>query len=163
MRFVETQDFTTAIHEHIRAFELFQGLPATCLYDNMKVVVTSQTPPRTGWLDELGRLKRRSITSPGVALKRAYVDSLELPVCSVRALLRADVLPDLLQFKPNRRNSVSSRPEMFAPEIPLLAAQPGDGNRALPFEKPDHRSHRMFRRNCEHICTWSGIRCPSTI
>jgi transposase len=41
VRFVETQDFTTTIREHIRAFELFQGLPATCLYDNMKVVVTS--------------------------------------------------------------------------------------------------------------------------
>jgi transposase len=41
VRFVETQDFTTTIREHIRAFELFQGLPATCLYDNMRVVVTS--------------------------------------------------------------------------------------------------------------------------
>jgi hypothetical protein len=36
---------------------------------------------------------------------------------------------------------------MFARKIPLLAAQPGDGNRTLPFEKPDHRSHRMLRRN----------------
>jgi transposase len=41
VRFVENQDFTTTLREHIRAFELFQGLPATCLYDNMKVVVTS--------------------------------------------------------------------------------------------------------------------------
>jgi transposase len=41
VRFVETQDFTTTTREHIRAFELFQGLPATCLYDNMRVVVTS--------------------------------------------------------------------------------------------------------------------------
>src|SRR5206468_9005296 len=41
LRFVESQDFTTTMREHIRAFELFQGLPATCLYDNMKVVVTS--------------------------------------------------------------------------------------------------------------------------
>lgn len=41
VRFVESQDFTTTIREHIRAFELFQGLPATCLYDNMKVVVAS--------------------------------------------------------------------------------------------------------------------------
>jgi transposase len=28
VRFVAAQDFTTAIREHIRAFELFQGLPA---------------------------------------------------------------------------------------------------------------------------------------
>jgi transposase len=40
VRFVETQDFATTIREHVRAFEYFGGLPATCLYDNMKVVVT---------------------------------------------------------------------------------------------------------------------------
>jgi len=39
--FVESQDFTTTIREHVRAFEHFQGAAATCLYDNMKVVVTS--------------------------------------------------------------------------------------------------------------------------
>jgi transposase len=41
LRFMESQDFTTTIREHVRAFEYFQGLAATCLYDNMKVVVTS--------------------------------------------------------------------------------------------------------------------------
>jgi len=41
LHFVETQDFTTTIREHVRAFNYFQGLAATCLYDNMKVVVTS--------------------------------------------------------------------------------------------------------------------------
>jgi transposase len=41
LRFVESQDFTNTIREHVRAFEYFQGLAATCLYDNMKVVVTS--------------------------------------------------------------------------------------------------------------------------
>jgi transposase len=40
LRFVESQDFTNTIREHVRAFEYFQGLAATCLYDNMKVVVT---------------------------------------------------------------------------------------------------------------------------
>jgi transposase len=40
LRFVETQDFATTIREHVRAFEYFDGLAATCLYDNMKVVVT---------------------------------------------------------------------------------------------------------------------------
>ena len=40
VRFVETQDFATTIREHVRAFEQFGGLAATCLYDNMKVVVT---------------------------------------------------------------------------------------------------------------------------
>ena len=40
-RFVETQDFATTVREHVRAFEYFGGLAATCLYDNMKVVVTA--------------------------------------------------------------------------------------------------------------------------
>jgi transposase len=40
VRFVETQDFTATIREHVRAFEYLGGLAATCLYDNMKVVVT---------------------------------------------------------------------------------------------------------------------------
>jgi len=40
VRFVERQDFATTIREHVRAFEYCGGLAATCLYDNMKVVVT---------------------------------------------------------------------------------------------------------------------------
>src|SRR5258707_1148905 len=40
VRFVETQDFATTIREHVRAFEYLEGAAATCLYDNMKVVVT---------------------------------------------------------------------------------------------------------------------------
>ena len=40
VRFVEKQDFATTIREHVRAFEYLGGLAATCLYDNMKVVVT---------------------------------------------------------------------------------------------------------------------------
>ena len=34
------QDFATTIREHIRAFEHLGGVAATCLYDNMKVVVS---------------------------------------------------------------------------------------------------------------------------
>jgi transposase len=38
--FTEHQDFDTTIREHIRGFEYLHGVAATCLYDNMKVVVT---------------------------------------------------------------------------------------------------------------------------
>jgi transposase len=38
--FTERQDFETTIRQHIQAFHHLQGLAATCLYDNMKVVVT---------------------------------------------------------------------------------------------------------------------------
>ncbi len=37
--------------------------------------------------------------------------------------------------------------EMLARKVPLFAAQPGDGNRALPFQKSDHRCDRMLRGN----------------
>jgi transposase len=40
LHFVEAQDFATTVREHIRAFEHLGGVAATCLYDNMKVVVS---------------------------------------------------------------------------------------------------------------------------
>jgi transposase len=40
LRFVDGQDFTTTLREHVRAFEYLGGVAATCLYDNQKVVVT---------------------------------------------------------------------------------------------------------------------------
>jgi len=40
LHFVESQDFTTTVREHIQAFTYLGGLAAHCLYDNMKVVVT---------------------------------------------------------------------------------------------------------------------------
>jgi transposase len=40
LHFVEAQDFATTVREHIRAFTHLGGVAATCLYDNMKVVVS---------------------------------------------------------------------------------------------------------------------------
>jgi len=39
LHFTEAQDFETTIREHVRAFTHLGGVAATCLYDNMKVVV----------------------------------------------------------------------------------------------------------------------------
>jgi transposase len=39
LRFALAQDFTTTLREHVRAFTYLQGVAATCLYDNQKVVV----------------------------------------------------------------------------------------------------------------------------
>jgi transposase len=39
LRFVESQDLETTLREHVRAFSHLGGVAATCLYDNMKVVV----------------------------------------------------------------------------------------------------------------------------
>jgi transposase len=40
LHFVESEDLATTLREHVRAFQYFDGLAATCLYDNSKVVVT---------------------------------------------------------------------------------------------------------------------------
>ena len=40
IHFTESMDFETTIRQHIKAFEHLGGVAATCLYDNMKVVVT---------------------------------------------------------------------------------------------------------------------------
>ena len=39
LRFVEAQDLPTTLRQHVRAFEHLGGVAATCLYDNLKVVV----------------------------------------------------------------------------------------------------------------------------
>jgi hypothetical protein len=39
LRFVTAQDLATTLREHVRAFEHLGGVAASCLYDNMKVVV----------------------------------------------------------------------------------------------------------------------------
>jgi transposase len=42
LRFVEAQDMASTLREHVRAFEHLGGVAATCLYDNMKVVVSGR-------------------------------------------------------------------------------------------------------------------------
>lgn len=39
LNFTELQDFDTTTREHVHAFDYLSGVAATCLYDNMKVVV----------------------------------------------------------------------------------------------------------------------------
>jgi transposase len=39
LTFVDSQDFSTTIREHVRAFEYLGGVATVCLYDSMKVVV----------------------------------------------------------------------------------------------------------------------------
>jgi transposase len=40
LHFTERQDFEATLRQHVHAFRHLEGLAATCLYDNMKVVVT---------------------------------------------------------------------------------------------------------------------------
>src|SRR5271157_4370574 len=62
---------------------------------------------------------------------------------SIRFFLFADVLADLLQLEPDRGYGVSTSPEMLAREVSLFATPSGYSDRALPFRKPDPRSHRV--------------------
>ena len=71
----------------------------------------------------------------------------KLSTGSIRFFLLADVLADLLQLEPDGGHGVTTGPEMLPREVPLLAAQSGYGDSALPFEKPDHRSHRVLGGN----------------
>ena len=71
----------------------------------------------------------------------------ELSTVPIRFFLFADVLADLLQLETDRGHGVTTAPEMFSREVSLFAAQSGYGDGALPFEKPDHRSHRVLGGN----------------
>ena len=84
--------------------------------------------------------------SLGVALSAPF-NRLKLSAVTIRDLLLADVLADLLQFEPDRRNGIPARPEMLAREIPFLAIQPSNGNCTFSLEEPDHGGHRMLGRN----------------
>src|SRR5271169_963594 len=67
--------------------------------------------------------------------------------CSIRFLLVADVLADLLQFEPDSRDRIPTGPKVLTREVLLAATQSSYGNRALPLQKPDDRGHRVLRWN----------------
>src|SRR5216684_2563470 len=73
--------------------------------------------------------------------------SLEAAAVTIRGLLFADVFADLLQLETHRGHRVSTGPEVLAREIPLFATQAGHRYGALPFQKSDHRGHRILPRN----------------
>src|SRR5437879_12572111 len=73
--------------------------------------------------------------------------SLEAAAITIRALLFADVFANLLQLETHRGHCVSTGPEVLAREIPLFATQAGHRYGAFPFQKSDHRGHRILRRN----------------
>ncbi len=71
----------------------------------------------------------------------------KLSAGSIRFFLFADVLANLLELEPDRGYGVTTGPEMLAREISLLASHSGYSDRALSFQKPDHRGHRGLGGN----------------
>jgi hypothetical protein len=67
--------------------------------------------------------------------------------CSIRFLLIADVLADLLQFESDGRDRVSTGPEVLAREVLLSTTQSSYGDCTLSLQQPDHRGYRVLRRN----------------
>src|SRR2546421_6827141 len=89
--------------------------------------------------------------------------SLEAAAVTIRGFLFADVFADLLQLETHRGHRVSTGPEVLAREIPLFATQAGHRYGALPFQKSDHRGHRILRRDRDAHVHRSGSGCPSMI
>jgi len=86
-----------------------------------------------------------------------------LSAAPIRCFLLANVLADLLQLELDRGHYVTAGREILPREFSLHAAPSNSGVSAHPFEKPDHRSHRVLGGIAMLIGTWSGIRCPSKI
>jgi transposase len=61
------QDFATTIRKHVRAFKYFGGLAATCLYDNIKVVVTGYDGDQPIYNTPLSASRSEGATIPGLA------------------------------------------------------------------------------------------------
>src|SRR5439155_7537254 len=49
--------------------------------------------------------------------------------------------------KSNRGYGIAASSKMLACKVPFLATQAGNCNCTLPFQKPDHRCHRVLRGN----------------
>src|SRR5215831_7299120 len=74
---------------------------------------------------------------------------LETSVRSIRFLLVADVLADLLQLEPDRRDGIAPGPQMLARKVPLSATQSGHRDRTLPLQEPDDGGYRVLGGNCD--------------
>ncbi len=100
----------------------------------------------------------------GVALKRNSANGSELSAVAIRAVLLADVLANLLQCKPDRRNSIAPGPEMLARRNSVPRRTAGAIAIALfPLRNPITEATGCFGGMAMHMCMWSGVRCPSRI
>src|SRR5574341_105283 len=90
-----------------------------------------------------------SLTRPlNWATSRWLTPETELIEPDVLLLLPLDVLADQRLVPADGRHKVPTRPEMLPHEVPLpLAVHPGQVDRALPLDEPDHLRHRVLRWN----------------
>ncbi len=140
LRFVEAQDFPTTLQEHVRAFEHLSGVAATCLYDNMKVVVSGHdgeipiyNPRFLAFATHYGFRplacpRRRPQTKGKVERQFFYVETNLLNGRTFRSLahlneVAAGWLNDTADARVHRQTGQSPR-ERHAAEVPHLIPLP---------------------------------------
>ena len=96
----------------------------------------SDTPRKAGGL--MSRAASKAVGSLVKASRPARsIQGSELPCCSIRFLLLADVEADFFEFKPDRGNGVPASPQVLTGEAPFFTTESGNGNGAFPFQEPD--------------------------
>ena len=78
--------------------------------------------------------------------------------------LLLDVIPDHRLISSHRGYEIPSRLKVLPDKTPLpFAVHPCQMDRALAFDKPYHCDIAYFGGIAISMCTWSLIRCPSSI
>ena len=121
--------------------------------------------PRSGWLDGLGRLEGGRFNPLDVRRRamRPSVASLEFSAGSIRALLFADVLADLLQFKTHGGDGVPGARKGSPVKFRSFPHNRATAIALFPFRNPITEATGCWGRIAMHVCTRSGIKCPSRI
>ena len=137
LHFTDSQDLETTLREHVRAFEHLGGVAATCLYDNMKVVVARYEGERADLQHPLPGLRHALRLPAGGLSSAAAADERQ----SGAAILLC-------------RDELAQRPR-----VPLLGASQrsdrlvagGSGRRARPPADASGGPSTCTPRNCPHL------------
>ena len=143
------------MHQSKCAVTIFSSLPPAKPGDFLSFVSRSKRL-------NLGRLRDLAILSHlMVAPLSPKLHLLQPPILS---FLMPDVLPGHFLVPTHRRNKLPSSPKRLPHVVPTLAPiHSRQVNRALAFDIPHHLRYRSFGGIEIMICTWSGIRCSSSI
>ena len=113
---------------------------------------------------KLGLSQRRQVHVSRRRALRALLGGVTLVGCSIRKLLLRTRRRRLFRVRTRRSILHNREPKKCSPvKLRSLPLKRSDGDRALPFEKPNHPSDRRLVGMAHTVCTWSGYPCPSII
>jgi transposase len=180
LHFVESQDFATTIRQHIRAFEHLGGVAATCLYDNMKVVVSGYdgdepvyNPRFLAFAAHYGFrpvacLPRRPQTKGKVERPFAYVESSLLGGRSFHSLEHLNEttawwLAEVADVHVHRQTKMRpvDRHAQEQPHLVPLPAQPFDASEVV-YRTVDAEGFVVYRKNF-YSAPWRLIGQPVAV